>query len=132
VQYAHARIRSILARAEAGETTTVAPGDGAVNPSERELVLALLAWPDEVAEAASRRAPHRIATYALSLARGFAAFYRDCPVLAEGLPDDVRDRRLDVCRATATVLASALGILGVDAPERMDRDEVELEAPAAG
>lgn len=129
VQYAHARIRSILARAEAGETTTADPGDGAVAPSERELALALLAWPDEVAEAADRRAPHRIATYALSLARGYSAFYRDCPVLAAGLPDDVRARRLDVCRATATVLASALGILGVDAPERMDRAEV-LEEPA--
>ncbi|CAB4899959.1 unannotated protein [freshwater metagenome] len=123
VQYAHARIRSILARAEAGETTTADPGDGAVAPSERELSLALLAWPDEVAEAADRRAPHRIATYALSLARGYSAFYRDCPVLAAGLPDDVRARRLDVCRATATVLASALAILGVDAPDRMDRED---------
>ena len=130
VQYAHARIRSILARAEAGETTTVDPGDGAVHASERELVLALLAWPDEVAEAADRRAPHRIATYALATARGFAAFYRDCPVLADGLPADARERRLDVCRATVGVLAAALGILGVEAPERMDRDEVEGEGDA--
>jgi arginyl-tRNA synthetase len=130
VQYAHARIRSILVRAEAGETTTVDPGDGAVAPSERELVLALLSWPDEVQEAADRRAPHRIATYALALARGFSAFYRDCPVLADGLPDDVRRRRLDVCAATATVLAGALGILGVDAPERMDRDDVEATEDA--
>ena len=132
VQYAHARIRSIMARAEAGETTAREPDHGSVNASERELVLALLAWPDEVAEAADRRAPHRIATYALSLARGFAAFYRDCEVLAEGLPADARARRLDVCRATAGVLSSALGILGVAAPERMDReDAVDEAAPAA-
>ncbi|WP_026911553.1 arginine--tRNA ligase [Patulibacter minatonensis] len=128
VQYAHARIRSILVRADAGETTAREPDDGSVNASERELVLAVLAWPDEVAEAAARRAPHRIATYALSLARGFAAFYRDCEVLAEGLPADVRARRLDVCSATVAVLASALGILGVDAPERMDREHAEVDA----
>jgi arginyl-tRNA synthetase len=139
VQYAHARIRSILTRADAGETTAArepsadaAPDDAPVADagivaSERELLLALLAWPDEVAEAADRRAPHRIATYALSLARGYSAFYRDCPVLVAGLPDDVRARRVDLCRATAVVLSSALGILGVDAPERMDR----AEEPAA-
>jgi arginyl-tRNA synthetase len=134
VQYAHARIRSILTRADAGETTAAregaadaAPADPGIVPSERELLLALLAWPDEVAEAADRRAPHRLATYALSLARGYSAFYRDCPVLVAGLPEDVRARRVDLCRATAVVLSSALGILGVDAPERMDR----AEEPAA-
>jgi arginyl-tRNA synthetase len=123
VQYAHARIRSILARAEAGETTAAREGDAveesAIQPAERELLLALLAWPDEVAEAADRRAPHRLATYALALARGYSAFYRDCPVLAADLPDDVRARRIDLCRATAQVLAGALGVLGVTAPERM-------------
>jgi arginyl-tRNA synthetase len=130
VQYAHARIRSILARADAGETTAaredaegapaeVAGDPTALLPSERELLLALLAWPEEVAEAADRRAPHRIATYALALARGYSAFYRDCPVLAPGLPAEVRERRVDLCRATAQVLAGALGALGVTAPERM-------------
>ncbi|WP_022929196.1 arginine--tRNA ligase [Patulibacter americanus] len=123
VQYAHARIKSILARADAGETTAAREDDAvketAIQSSERELLLALLAWPDEVAEAADRRAPHRLATYALSLARGYSAFYRDCPVLAADLPDDVRARRIDLCRATAQVLAGALGVLGVTAPERM-------------
>lgn len=125
VQYAHARIRSILQRAADGEVTGAREGDDeaaastAIVDGERELLLALLAWPDEVAEAADRRAPHRIATYALALARQYSAFYRDCPVLAAGVPDEVRARRLDLCRATAAVLAAALGILGVDAPERM-------------
>lgn len=125
VQYAHARIRSILQRAADGEVTGAREGDDdadastAIVDGERELLLALLAWPDEVAEAADRRAPHRIATYALALARQYSAFYRDCPVLAAGVPDEVRARRLDLCRATASVLAAALGILGVDAPERM-------------
>lgn len=125
VQYAHARIRSILARAAAGETTAArgnpAETEGPITPSERELLLALLNWPDEVAEAAARRAPHRLTTYALSLARDFTAFYRDCPVLAADLAPEVRERRLDLCRATANVLRSALTLLGVSAPERMER-----------
>lgn len=123
VQYAHARIRSILERAAAGETTAArenpAETEGPITPSERELLLALLSWPDEVAEAAARRAPHRLTTYALALARDFTAFYRDCPVLAADLAPEVRERRLDLCRATAGVLKSALTLLGVGAPEKM-------------
>ncbi|MGX6448285.1 arginine--tRNA ligase, partial [Patulibacter sp. S7RM1-6] len=129
VQYAHARIRSILTRAEAGETTGARP-DGstpaageAILDAERALLFDLLGWPDEVAEAAARRAPHRLATYALALARQFSAFYRDCPVLAEDLPPVVRARRLDLCRATAGTLTAALGVLGVTAPERMAERE---------
>lgn len=123
VQYAHARIRSILDRAAAGETTAArdnpAETEGPITPSERELLLALLNWPDEVAEAAARRAPHRLTTYALALARDFTAFYRDCPVLAADLAPEVRERRLDLCRATANVLKSALTLLGVGAPDKM-------------
>ncbi len=123
VQYAHARIRSILGRAAAGETTAARENPtettGPIVPSERELLLALLAWPDEVAEAAARRAPHRLTTYALALARDFTAFYRDCPVLAADLDPEVRRRRLDLCAATAGVLKSALTLLGVGAPDKM-------------
>ena len=57
-------------------------GDGLeLQPAERELVKQLLAFPAEVAEAADRRAPHRIAAYALELAQDFTAFYRDCRVV---------------------------------------------------
>ena len=65
--------------------------DVELHPSERALVKKLLAFPEEVAEAAERRAPHRIAAYALDLAQVFTAFYRDClvvgaePVGARGL-----------------------------------------------
>ena len=52
-----------------------------LHPAERELVKKLLAFPAEVAEAADRRAPHRIAVYALELAQTFTAFYRDCQVV---------------------------------------------------
>ena len=52
-----------------------------LHPSERALIQKLLTFPDEVAEATERRAPHRIAAYALELAQVFTAFYRDCQIV---------------------------------------------------
>jgi arginyl-tRNA synthetase len=113
VQYAHARMAAILRDATAGADPE-APAEP-LHPSERALVRVLLAWPDEVAEAAARRAPHRIATYALELAQTSAAFYRDCKV--RGAPSEAF--RVAVCLATRRTLAAALGTLGVSAPDEM-------------
>jgi len=119
VQYAHARIASLLARgaAESGPDTTV---DEPLHASERTLVRKLLEFPAEVADAAERRSPHRIAAYALSTAQAFSAFYRDCPVLDAGPAQ--RDFRLRLCAATGQVLARSLDLLGVSAPQSMTRD----------
>jgi arginyl-tRNA synthetase len=113
VQYAHARMAKILR--EASPVPDAAPPQGALHPSERALVRAILAWPGEAAEAAERRAPHRVATYGLELAQASAAFYRDCKVRGE--PSE--PFRLAVCAATQRTLASALGALGVSAPDEM-------------
>ena len=113
VQYAHARIASILARA--GERSPAAAGDFELHPAERALVLKLLAFPGEVGEAAERRAPHRIATYALELAQEFTAFYRDCQVV--GGEDE--DFRIALSVQARRVIARALDLLGVEAPESM-------------
>jgi arginyl-tRNA synthetase len=122
VQYAHARIASI--RARAGEERVVAALEGlgrhavALEPAERALVKKLLAFPEEVAEAAERRAAHRIAGYALELAQTFTAFYRDCQVLgSEG--EGVEDLRLGLCVASQRTIARALDLLGVSAPASM-------------
>jgi arginyl-tRNA synthetase len=89
-----------------------------LNDSERELIRKLLAFPNEVREAVDRRAPHRIATYALELGQAFAAFYRDSPVIKE--PDaDLRAFRIALCVASQRTLATSLGLLGVSAPEAM-------------
>ena len=119
VQYAHARIASLLARgaAEAGPDTST---DEPLHASERALVRKLLEFPAEVADAAERRSPHRIASYALSTAQAFSAFYRDCPVLDVG--PEQRDLRLRLCAATGQVLARSLDLLGVSAPQSMTRD----------
>jgi len=89
-----------------------------LHESERELVRKLLAFPDEVAEAAERRGPHRIAAYALELAQVFTAFYRDCQVVGS-TPEAVEDLRLRLCVVTQRTIARALARLGVSAPEQM-------------
>jgi arginyl-tRNA synthetase len=113
VRYAHARIASIL-REAAGRPREARAGHP-LHPSERELIKKLLAWPGEAAEAADRRAPHRVAAYVLELAQAFTAFYRDCRVLGV----DEEPFRLAVCDATRGVIARALDLLGIEAPESM-------------
>jgi arginyl-tRNA synthetase len=122
VQYAHARACSIIARA-AGEgiAASAAAAPGELHPSERALVRRLLEFPAEVQEAADRRAPHRIAAWALAAAQDFSAFYRDCPVV--GAAPELAAFRLELCAATRDVLARALDLLGVAAPETMGRED---------
>ena len=125
VQYAHARIQSVLRKA--GEERVAAalaaeagplPTGLALHETERALVKKLLAWPDEVAEAADRRAPHRVSTYALELAQVFTAFYRDCQVVGAE-PRELEDLRLRLSVASRRTIARALGLLGVHAPDEM-------------
>jgi arginyl-tRNA synthetase len=119
VQYAHARIASILRKAEqagggAGDGERGAP----LEASEKALIKRLLEYPEEVREAAARRAPHRICAYSTAVAADFHAFYRDCQVVgAEG--EGVEASRLSLCLAAKRTIADALGLLGISAPERM-------------
>jgi arginyl-tRNA synthetase len=117
VQYAHARIAGI--RDKAGEGATPSTDvEVELHPAERALILKLLAFPAEVEEAAERRAPHRIATYALELAQEFTAFYRDCKVVGAEPPES-EAFRLALCVASQRTIARALDLLGVQAPEKM-------------
>jgi arginyl-tRNA synthetase len=121
VQYAHARIASMLRKA--GEQRVAAAlsetrEDLPLDPAERELIKKLLAFPAEVQEAADRRAPHRIAAYALETAQTFTAFYRDCRVVGAE-PVALESFRIAISVATQRVIAQALGLLGVAAPDSM-------------
>jgi arginyl-tRNA synthetase len=71
-----------------------------------------------VAGAAERRAPHRIAAYALELAQDFTAFYRDCRVVGAE-PEAVESFRIALSVAAQRTIARALGLLGVSAPDSM-------------
>jgi arginyl-tRNA synthetase len=119
VQYAHARIASILRKA--GEETSTEPAAASerlpLEDSEKVLVKRLLEFPDEVRTAAARRAPHRICAYSTAVAADFHAFYRDCQVV--GAEGGVEASRLALCLATKRTIAVALGLLGISAPERM-------------
>ncbi len=122
VQYAHARIASILRKVGAGAEVVQAAGAETPNtplqPSEKALIKRLLEFPEEVSVAAARRAPHRICAYSTAVAADFHAFYRDCQVLgAEG--EGVESARLALCLLTKRTIAGALGLLGISAPERM-------------
>ena len=121
IQYAHARIASVLRKAgeERVAAALAAPREGlALEPAERELVKKLLAFPAEVAEAAERHAPHRIATYALETAQAFTAFYRDCRVVGAE-PEGLESFRIALSVAAQRVIARSLDVLGVSAPDTM-------------
>jgi arginyl-tRNA synthetase len=119
VQYAHARASSILRNAgEVGvEADTARTGELLRHPSEQVLIRHLLELPDTVAAAADRRETHEVPRYAYELASAFSAFYRDCKVLSEDR--ELSAARLALVDATRSVLANALGLLGIGAPESM-------------
>jgi arginyl-tRNA synthetase len=123
VQYAHARIASILRKAVeegsgAPDSLDAGERDTPLEPSEKALVKRLLEFPHEVRESAGRRAPHRICAYSTAVAADFHAFYRDCQVVgAEG--EGVEASRLALCLVAKRTIAEALGLLGISAPERM-------------
>jgi arginyl-tRNA synthetase len=123
VQYAHARIASMLAKAGAERVAAALAearaGEEALHASERALIKRLLGFPAEVSEAAVRRAPHRITAYALELAQDFTAFYRDCRVLGVE-PEPLESQRIALCVAAQRTIARCLvDLLGVDAPREM-------------
>ncbi len=123
VQYAHARIASMLARFDPGRVEgAIAPraawGAQELHESERDLIKKLAALPDEIAEAVLRRAPHRIAVYALELAQQFTAFYRDCRVVGAE-PEELESFRIALSLSSQRTIALSLQLLGVSAPDSM-------------
>ncbi|MFD3707112.1 arginine--tRNA ligase [Nocardia sp. NPDC058658] len=116
LQYAHARVRSILRKADA---TTLSTVNTAVplDPAERELALVLDGYGTVLAEVADVLEPHRLAGYLYELARSYTTFYDACPVLAATEP--IRSNRIALCWLTARTLELGLGQLGMAAPQRM-------------
>jgi arginyl-tRNA synthetase len=113
VQYAHARIAGILRNAGEAEVGSEPPAELA--REERDLVKRLAEFPDIVAEAVERRGPHALPTYAVRVADDFHRFYHHHRVLES----EAQEFRLGLVRATQTVIARSLDLIGVEAPDRM-------------
>ncbi len=120
MQYAHARVCSIFARA--GLDLDDSPGTGHEfrigEPSEKTLALALLRYGGVVESVAESLEPHRLCTYMFELANAYSVFYEHCPVL-KAKDEYVRNSRLRLCRLVRQVLADGLDLLGIEAPTRM-------------
>jgi arginyl-tRNA synthetase len=115
LQYAHARIRSILRKA--GDSTTAPDPSLPMHPAERALVLALDEFGDVLRDVDAASEPHRLCTYLFETAKAFTDFYENCPVLSA--EEGVRANRLALCRLAAATLHDGLGLLGIAAPDRM-------------
>jgi arginyl-tRNA synthetase len=113
VQYAHARIAGILRNAEVGSGDVAVPKE--LEREERDLIKRLAEFPVVVAEAAERRSPHAVPIYAIRVADDFHRFYHEHRVVGS----ETEPFRLELVRATQNVIARALDLVGVEAPERM-------------
>jgi arginyl-tRNA synthetase len=117
LQYANARIQSILRRAG----TLPAPGTAVslTEPAERALAVALVRLPAAIDAATEAYAPHKLCGYLYETATAFTSFYERCPILAPDVPAQIRESRLALAQLTAKVLVLGLSLLGIEAPERM-------------
>ncbi|MEO6836137.1 MAG: arginine--tRNA ligase [Candidatus Tumulicola sp.] len=120
VQYGHARIASVLRNA--GENPAPMQGkEGSaaplIHPTELALIRRLVEFPHVVEGVVEHLAPHRLARYARDVAADFHAFYTECKILTDDA--ETRAARLMLCVATKDVLARALAMLGVSAPDSM-------------
>jgi arginyl-tRNA synthetase len=117
IQYSHARIKSILRKAE-GRATSWSWSDIAVDERSKELIQTLDRFPQAVEQAARAYSPAVVAQFAYDLAKAFNAFYQSNPILnAES--DALVAFRVELCGTTAAALRRALEMLGIEAPERM-------------
>ena len=119
VQYTHARICSVLRKAEEQGIkleSEVKVGD--LQPKEKEIIVMMYGWPMVLNQAAENRSPAMVANFIFDLAKEFNQFYQECSILKEADPDR-RMFRLQVCDMVAALLRNASELLGIGMPNRM-------------
>jgi arginyl-tRNA synthetase len=114
IQYTHARIRSIVRKAE----MSAVPMATTLNDKERAVVKILHSLPDTIRQAAAAYSPAMVANYAYDLAKAFNSFYQDTPILREEDPQ-LKAFRVQLCAFVANALKNTMNILGIEVPERM-------------
>jgi arginyl-tRNA synthetase len=117
VQYAHARITSILRSANISSIKKINNVSLLTHPSEIELMKEILKLPEIIEDTATDYQVHRIPQYAIDLATSFHKFYNDCHVLVED--EKLKEARLGLVYATKIALKNTLELMGISAPEQM-------------
>jgi arginyl-tRNA synthetase len=118
LQYAHARIQSILRKAPDNAASATIDVNLPLQPAERALALALDAFADALTDVAAALEPHRLCVYLFALAKAYSDFHEACPVLRAATEQE-RGNRVALCQMTGRVLATGLNLLGIEAPRRL-------------
>ena len=121
VQYTHARIKSILRKADEqgiAHTADVLKADTQLSPKEIRIIKLLNTFPAKIAEAGQAHSPALVANYAYELAKEFNQYYHDTPILLEE-NKELLQCRLVLVETIAKVLSKAMSVLGITLPERM-------------
>ncbi len=123
LQYAHARICSILDNAKSKEIERLNEFDSTLltHPKELDLIKLLLKFPDKIQDSAEKYEPQMLAEYLRELAAAFHVFYHECRII--GSESEYQNARLNLAYMTKVAMKNGLTILGISAPERMNREE---------
>ena len=119
IQYAAARIKSIQDKAKERFPIDSTKHIAITAPEERALALQLLAYPDALAAAASKRLPSELCTYLYETSQAFSNFYQGCPVLDTSVAAEVRASRLNLIAKVLDVMEDCAHLIGFDLPARM-------------
>jgi len=118
LQYAYSRIQSIFAKANIG-SSSLTTGFVIKEPQEKALALKLLQLEDVIDAVITECTPNLLCNYLYELASLYMSFYEACPILKEGIEEDVKQARLTLCAQISKTLKQGLDILGIDVMERM-------------
>lgn len=118
LQYAHARIQSILRKLPSNADPTTVEPNLPLHPTERALALTLDEFADTLTDVTDTLEPHRLCGYLFALAKAYTDFYETCPVL-RAETDTQRGNRIALSRLTGRTLATGLNLLGIEAPQRL-------------
>ena len=116
IQYTHARIQSVLRKADQSEF--LVPSLDSINENERSLIRLLNQYPEVIKSAGDEYSPALVANYIYELAKEYNTFYHECPILIEE-NEKVKQLRLAISKLTANVIASGMKLLGVQVPHKM-------------
>ncbi|MBB5644599.1 arginine--tRNA ligase [Pedobacter cryoconitis] len=118
IQYTHARIKSLLSKAEYKNGQHVSK-DIALSATELEMIILLSRYPAEIASSAKAFSPATLANYIYEVAKMFNKFYHEIPPIVKEEDEALKQHRLNLSWVTANVLKSGMRILGIEVPERM-------------